>query len=38
MLCQNLLFSAVAIANNRMNILKDWDWLETNLLQTLGMT
>ena len=29
--------SGIAIAANRKNILKDWDWLETNLIETLGM-
>ena len=27
---------AVAIGPNRKMILRDWDWLETNLMQTLG--
>ena len=27
----------MAVANNKRDIIKDWEWIESNLMQTLGM-
>jgi len=32
-----LVVLAVSVANNKKDIIRDWEWIETNLMQTLGM-
>ena len=29
-------FSVISVANNKREIIKDWEWLEQNLMEILG--